>query len=420
MEPRVHVGDIIVTRHGPGREPRQGPGHHGHRPRPPREDAHPPGAAPGGRRQLVLKGDANHERRLDSRLRRRRAGPRRGPRPLRGSSGVLDGGAQLAAPGRHRTLPRLVPRHRGCRTLAPLGRDRRLDGDDGPAVPPLAHHRHDAGTDVRGASPRPCTLAAITGGSPRVAGSRPIGGPPELPHPAHEQPGLARSRAAAPFVVSYSQTVLADSPQFYWRLGETSGTAAADAASTRHRPGERRLHLGSDRRAAEAEQPTRRSASTAATSTSRRRCPATPLLRGDLDQDHADHRWRAGLARSRPPARSAPSTWAATARCASVATAPRSSPAPPRSTTAPGTTSSTPTRARAPTALSCTSTGLSTRRPPPASPRPPRATGAPVRPSGAAPGPASPDQFFRGDLDEVAVYTTVLTAQKVTNRYAAR
>jgi signal peptidase I len=31
----------------------------------------------------------------------------------------------------------------------------------------------------------------------------------------------------------------------------------------------------------------------------------------------------------------------------------------------------------------------------------------------------NPDQFFRGDLDEVAVYTTALTAQKISNHYNA-
>ncbi len=40
--------------------------------------------------------------------------------------------------------------------------------------------------------------------------------------------------AAASFAVSYAQTVLGDSPEFYWRLDESKGSTATDAASGRN------------------------------------------------------------------------------------------------------------------------------------------------------------------------------------------
>ena len=116
--------------HRPGRDAGQGPGHHRHRPRPPRARRAPTGccaatptACSSSRATPTAQADSSQVS-VDDVL-----GPRCHPGPLRGSTGVLDGRAQLARPGRHHTLPRLVRRHRLPRLAQVRGHDpeRRLE-----------------------------------------------------------------------------------------------------------------------------------------------------------------------------------------------------------------------------------------------------------------------------------------------------
>ena len=215
MEPRIHVGDIIVTREVPDRDPGQGPGPHGQGPRPPRQDPHAPHGAPRRRRLDRHAGRRQPPGRLLARLRRRGPRPRRRPGPVRRPPDVLGGRAQLARPRRHRRSARLVPLRRvpGQRRSARTTRD--SDDQDRPAPAPvvaLAASRRVAAT---------VAVAAVAAGA--------LAGPAEAAF--RKRSGTTRASLPRRTFYPYKTAVLADSPSLYWRLDETSGTAIADAGT---------------------------------------------------------------------------------------------------------------------------------------------------------------------------------------------
>ena len=109
MEPRIHVGDVIVTREVPTATPGQGPGPHRQGPRPPRHHAHAPDGASRRRRLDRHARRRQPPGRLLARLRRRGARHGRHPGPVRRPPDVLGRRAQLARPGRHGRPARHLP-----------------------------------------------------------------------------------------------------------------------------------------------------------------------------------------------------------------------------------------------------------------------------------------------------------------------
>jgi signal peptidase I len=223
MEPRVHVGDIVVTRPVPAENLTKGqvitvtdPDH----PEKTRTHRVLRWDSDG---TLVLKGDAN--RAADST-----------PVKLDAVQGV----GVLRVPFVGRPAYWLAERNwlpLGATTLflgwcvvTVLPSSRRVEDDDTPEDTPDDTGR-PASTTATPSHPRSRRIAATAAVAAVAVGV--VAGPADAAFRGTAPSPVSTWAAAAAFVTSYSSTVLGDSPQFYWRLGESSGSAAADAKNGR-------------------------------------------------------------------------------------------------------------------------------------------------------------------------------------------
>ncbi len=223
MEPRIHVGDIIVTREVPPATLVKGnvitvedPDH----PEKTRTHRFVRRAADG---TIVTRGDAN---------------------PEADSSHVTDaavlGLGVIRVPFVGRAAYWMAERNYAalgvtflllgwCVVSAFPGRPKVEESDEdsngsGPGSRPGSRPRADR------TSRRRRIAAAATVGVVAVGA---LGAPADAAFKKNATNTTSTWSAAGAFVVSYAQTVLADSPQFYWRLDEASGSTAADAGKGR-------------------------------------------------------------------------------------------------------------------------------------------------------------------------------------------
>ena len=220
MEPRIHVGDVIVTREVPPATLTKGqvitvadPDHHDRT----RTHRFVRRAADG---TLVTKGDAN---------------------PQADSSHVTDadvlGLGVLRVPFVGRPAYWMAQRNwlalgatgllLSWAGMSAFAATRREEDDEEQAEPPS---NDDQGTSRRTRRVRRAAAVAAAGAIVVGAGMAPA---EAAFRTAAANPVSAFSAAASFATTTYASVVQGDSPQFYWRLGESSGSTAADAVGSR-------------------------------------------------------------------------------------------------------------------------------------------------------------------------------------------